>query len=94
MCGLQFSVQLPQGGELARDRVDADGTVFVQDGVSEPREQRKVITYHERFLKTCWGKGLISCIDLLLPVRKCSAFALWFMKYNLLFSGKNLHISA
>lgn len=43
MCGLLFSVQLLQGGELARARVDADGTVLFQDGVSKQREQRKVI---------------------------------------------------
>lgn len=61
MCGLQLSVQLPQGGELARDRVDADGTVFVQDGVSEQREQREVVTV---FTENLLGKMFWSYIDL------------------------------
>lgn len=42
MCGLQFPVQAPHGGELARDRVDADGTVLVQDGVSKGGGQGEV----------------------------------------------------
>lgn len=48
MCGPHFSVQPTQGGELARNWVDADGTVFVQDGVSEKRDQKEVIAELKR----------------------------------------------
>lgn len=38
VCGLQFSVQSPQGGQLTCEWVDNDGTVLVQYRIPEQRE--------------------------------------------------------
>lgn len=81
MCGLQFSVQLPQGGELACDRVDADGTVLVQDGVSEEKRAGRGHHLPRVFSENRLGRKVYSALLIYVTaVRTRPDFALWFIE--------------